>query len=150
MKDQIILRVMTKIMIPFIMIFGFYVVTHGELGPGGGFQGGVIIASAFILYGLVYGAAAMRVIVPRNVTDALAAGGVLFYIGVGIFCMLRGDQFLDYSHLVSGKSASGESWGMTLVEYGVGMTVTCAMITIFNEITEGTVPPEAEADGAEE
>ncbi len=55
MKDQIILRIMTTVMMPFILVFGFYVITHGELGPGGGFQGGVVIAAAFILYGLVYG-----------------------------------------------------------------------------------------------
>ena len=50
MKDQVVLRVVSKITIPFILLFGLYVITHGELGPGGGFQGGVIVAASFILY----------------------------------------------------------------------------------------------------
>ncbi len=83
MRDQVILRIITKLIIPYIMVFGFYVITHGELGAGGGFQGGVILASAFILYGIVYGVEEMRKIVPRRLSDSLASIGVLLYAGVG-------------------------------------------------------------------
>ena len=127
-------------MIPFIHVFGFYVITHGEISPGGGFQGGVILASAFILYGLVYGGDAMRKILPRKVTDAVACLGVLLYAGVGIYCVLTGYKFLDYTAISPHNPGGGESWGMTLVEYGVGMTVSSVMVTIYNEITEGTAP----------
>jgi multicomponent Na+:H+ antiporter subunit B len=135
MKDQIILRIMTKVMIPFILIFGFYVITHGELGPGGGFQGGVVIAAAFILYGLVYGTEELQRIFPRRVSDALASCGVLLYAGVGVVSLLMGSNFLDYTPLKASDPGVAESWGMTLVEYGVGITVAAVMLTIFNEIS---------------
>lgn len=140
MKDQVILRIVTKLTIPFILVFGFYVITHGELGPGGGFQGGIVLASAFILYGLVYGVEEMRKIVSRRLSDILACMGVLLYTGVGTFSILAGYKFLDFTPLKPSYPAGAESWGMTLVEYGVGITVAAVMITIFNEITEGTVP----------
>ena len=135
MKDQILLRIMTKVMIPFILVFGFYVITHGELGPGGGFQGGVVIAAAFILYGLVYGPQELQQIFPRRVSDALASCGVLLYAGVGVVSLLMGSNFLDYTPLKAWDPGVAESWGMTLVEYGVGTTVAAVMLTIFNEIS---------------
>lgn len=142
MKDQVILRIVTKLMVPFILTFGFYIITHGELGPGGGFQGGVVLASAFILYGMVYGVEEMRKVIPRVFSDALTCIGVLLFAGVGTFSMLAGYKFLDYTPLKPWELGVAESWGMTLVEYGVGITVAAVMITVFNEITEGTVPGE--------
>ena len=139
MKDQVILRVVTKFNIPFILVLGFYVVTHGELGAGGGFQGGVILASAFILYGLVYGSDELQKFVPRRLSDSLASLGVLLYAGTGAFSILSGYHFLDYTPLMPLDPAIAESWGMTLVEYGVGITVAAVMITVFNEITRVTV-----------
>lgn len=135
MKDQIILRIMTKVMMPFILVFGFYVITHGELGPGGGFQGGVVIAAGFILFGLVYGAKELQQIFPRRVSDALVSIGVLLYAGVGVVSLLMGSNFLDYTPLKAWDPGVAESWGMTLVEYGVGITVAAVMLTIFNEIS---------------
>ena len=140
MKEQVILRIITKINLPFMIVFGFYVITHGELGPGGGFQGGIMLASGFILYGMVYSGEELRKVIPRRLTDALACIGVLLYAGVGVYSILTGFNFLDYTPLKPSDHAGAESWGMTLVEYGVGITVSSVMITIFNEITEGTVP----------
>lgn len=142
MKHQIILRVVTKLMIPFLMVFGLYVITHGELGPGGGFQGGVILAVAFILYGIVYGPAELDRLFPKRLIDTLACLGLLLYAGVGMFCLLKGYNFLDYTPLKPSDPGLSESWGMTLVEYGVGITVATIMITIFKEIAQGPVPME--------
>lgn len=136
MKDQVILRVVTKITTPFILVFGFYIITHGELGPGGGFQGGVLLASAFILYGLVFGLGELEIIIPRRVTDSLAGLGVLLYAGVGLAGILAGYRFLDYTPLGLTGRESAESWGMTLAEYGVGMTVAAVMITVFREVSQ--------------
>lgn len=135
MRDQVILRVVTKVTIPFILVFGFYVITHGELGPGGGFQGGVVLASAFILYGLVFGFEELETVVPRRVSDALAGVGVLVYTAVGLAGILGGYNFLDYTPLQISGSEAAESWGMTVVEYGVGITVAAVMITVFREVS---------------
>jgi len=136
MRDQIILRVVTKITTPFILIFGFYVIAHGEISPGGGFQGGVLLASAFILYGLVFGLLELESILPRRITDAMACIGVAVYAGVGLVGILAGYRYLDYTPLLITGAESAESWGMTLVEFGVGLTVSAVMITVFREVSQ--------------
>ncbi len=143
MKDQPLLRIIAQGNLPFMIVYGLYVQTHGELGPGGGFQAGVVIAAGFILYGLVFGVHEMRRIVPRWVTDLFAALGVMLYAGVGVYSAINGYEFLDHAAIIPSNPGGAEPWGMVLVEWGVGFTVTAVMITIFNEITEGTV----EADG---
>lgn len=95
-----------------------------------------MLASAFILYGLVFGLAELDAIVPRPVTDALAGFGVLLYVAVGLVGIVGGYQFLDYTPLQITGSESAESWGMTLVEYGVGITVASVMITIYREVSQ--------------
>ena len=136
LEDQVILRVMCKLFIPFILIFGLYVISHGEIGPGGGFQGGVILATAFILYALIFGRPALQKITPQWLTDALMAVGVLIYAGVGVTTMLLGGKFLDYARLNPLSPGDGGPLGMTLVEWGVGITVCTTMITIFNQLAE--------------
>lgn len=138
MKEQVILRVITKLLTPFILLFGFYVIMHGEISPGGGFQGGVILAAAFILYSLVFGVHEGRRICSRRLSDILACMGVLIYAGVGVTTMLLGGKFLDYNLLNPTDAAAGQALGITLVEIGVGVTVTAVMITIFNELSEKT------------
>lgn len=144
MKDQMILRIGAKTMIPFILVFGLYVIFHGDLSPGGGFQGGVLIAAAFILHGLVFGGDEMRKVLPRRVSDALVAIGVLIYAGTGAWCLVRGYRFLDYRAIQPSDPGAADVWGMSIVEYGVGFTVSMVMVTVYNEISEGTAPGDAE------
>lgn len=137
MSQQTLIRVIAKMTIPFILAFGVYVILHGELGPGGGFQGGVILAAAFILYGLVFGADELRRRIPPPIIDACMALGALLYAGVGLFSLLRGGTFLDYGMMRGGHHAGDtEALGMSLVEYGVGLTVSSVMVTIYLMISE--------------
>ena len=115
MDDQIVIRVVAKMMIPFIIIFGLYVITHGDFGPCGGFQGGVIWASAFILYGLVFGRDKLLEAVPLKAVELLAAVGVLIYSGVGLWNLLSGGNFLDYSYIAPNDPMYGEAWGIILI-----------------------------------
>ena len=69
MTDHTILRVVSKVILPYVLLFGLYVQFHGDYGPGGGFQGGVIIAAAFILYGIVYGPAELDRLFPKKLID---------------------------------------------------------------------------------
>ena len=94
-----ILRVVTKLLIPFILLFAFYVQFHGDFGPGGGFQAGVILAAGVILYALVFGLDAAKRAVKPMVVEGLVAFGVLVYGGTGLFTILAGGNFLDYSRL---------------------------------------------------
>ena len=130
MQQKIILRVVSKLLIPFILLFGLYVQWHGDFGPGGGFQAGVIFASAYVLYGLIYGLGTLREALPSWVTRLVLCLGVLLYAGVGVVCMLFGANFLDYYSL-SSSPTGGQHIGILLVEAGVGMTVFAGIVTIF-------------------
>ena len=126
-----ILRVCTKVLFAPIILFGLYVQFHGDFGPGGGFQAGVIIASAFILYSMVFGLNEGKQLLPEKMNLFLLALGALIYGGVGIISMLLGENFLSYNIL--GTSAqSGQHIGILLVEFGVGLTVCNVMISLFN------------------
>ena len=130
MRHHRVLRVIAKLMIPFIMIFALYVQFHGDYGPGGGFQAGVLFAAAFILYALLYGLAAVKRVMPvRMVTNCVAAG-VLLYAGVGFLGPILGANYLDYSPLAH-DAAHGQHIGILLVEFGVGVTVASTMLAIF-------------------
>ena len=130
MKHHVVLRVVAKLLIPYILLYAFYVQFHGDYGPGGGFQAGVIFASAFILYALIFGLeSAHRAAPPGAVRFGLALG-VLLFAGTGVAGLLMGGNFLDYS-VLSNTPASGQHLGVLIVEAGVGITVASAMIAIF-------------------
>ena len=131
MHNNPILRISTKILFAPIILFGLYVQFHGDFGPGGGFQAGVIVASAFILYSLVFGIEAGKKLFPSNVNLILLAFGGILYGGVGIVSMILGDEFLAYNILGSSPQ-SGQHIGILLVEFGVGLTVSNVMIALFN------------------
>jgi len=130
MSDQVILRVATKIIVPMILLFGLYTQFHGDFGPGGGFQAGVILAAAVILYALVFGMRRTQEVVPSWVARAAASIGILVYAGVGIAGILLGGRFLDYSVLAHDPE-HGQHLGILLVELGVMTTVSGVMVTIF-------------------
>src|SRR5262245_56878034 len=99
MRIDTILRVATKFILPLMFLFALYVQFHGDYGPGGGFQAGVVAAAGIIVYGLIYGLpAAMRVVSPAWV-ETLIPLGALIYLAVGVVGMLTGGNFLYYSEL---------------------------------------------------
>ncbi len=130
MKHKAVLRVSSKLLMPPIMLFALYVQFHGDFGPGGGFQAGVIFASAFILYALLFGVGQARRVAPAGVVRATLALGVLLYAGTGVAGLLLGGNYLNYSVLAHDQVA-GQHLGILIIEFGVGMTVASAMITIF-------------------
>ena len=130
MNHYSILRVATKLLIPYILLFGLYVQFHGDFGPGGGFQAGVIFASGIILYGLVFGLEAARRVAPAGIVERLIAVGVLVFAGTGVVGMLKGGNFLEYN-VLSHDPIHGQHLGILIVELGVGITVSAVMITIF-------------------
>ena len=139
-----IIRVVTKLLIPYILLFGLYVQFHGDFGPGGGFQAGVIIASAIVLYAMVFGLPAAQKVAPPWVIEKLVALGLLIYAGTGFASLFlpRPNQnvpvngnFLEYAvlqhNLWPGVLPTDQHLGIFLVELGVGVTVTAVMIIIF-------------------
>lgn len=130
MQEHMVLRIVAKMLIPLILLFGLYVQFHGEYGPGGGFQAGVIFASAFFLYAMLYGMNAARKVVDNTLIQILAALGVLIYGTTGVISMLSGKNFLDYS-VLSADAVHAQHLGILFIELGVGLTVATVMIIIF-------------------
>ena len=131
MRHHRVLRIVSKLLIPFIMLFALYVQFHGDFGPGGGFQAGVIFASAFILYGLVFGLENACKVVSQLLVNRLAAAGVLIFAGTGYASIFYGGNYLDYDVLASNPLV-GQHVGILIIEFGVGVTVAASMITIFS------------------
>jgi len=130
MRFDVIFRVAVKIMVPFILIFALYVQFHGDYGPGGGFQAGVIAAAMVILYAIVFGLDAAKRLIPPGVVEPMIPLGVLIYAGVGVINMMMGANFLEYSGLAH-DPAHGQEYGILLVEAGVLVTVAGTMTAIF-------------------
>ena len=130
MRHHLVLRVVTKLLIPFILLFALYVQFHGDFGPGGGFQAGVIFASAFVLYALIYGVDKTLQVVPEDVLRVGIGLGVLIYGMTGIVPLFMGVPYLDYSPLAH-SAPHGQENGIFSVEFGVGITVSSVMAMIF-------------------
>lgn len=131
MKRYTIPRLGTKLLLPLILLFALYVQFHGDYGPGGGFQAGVIFGAGFILYALIYGLDNARRLVPPRLLRIGVSLGVLIYAGVGLMGLFLGGNFLDYGVLDRHDPVHGQHLGILLVELGVGITVSSVMMTIF-------------------
>lgn len=130
MRGDLVLRVISKLFIPFMLLFALYVQFHGELGPGGGFQAGVIMAAAVIFYTLIFGLPAARRMMPDALVETMVAAGVLIYAGVGIAGLLLGGNYLDY-FVLDRDPVHGQERGIFWVEVGVAVTVSGVMVKIF-------------------
>ena len=128
--NDIVLRVVGKLLIPFAVLFALYVQFHGDFGPGGGFQAGVIVAAAVVFYALIYGLAEARRVVPDRVVEAMVALGVLVYAGVGVAGIVLGGNYLDY-FVLHANPVEGQHRGIFWVEAGVAITVSGVMLKIF-------------------
>jgi multicomponent Na+:H+ antiporter subunit B len=126
-----VLRVVTKLLIPYILLFALYVQFHGDYGPGGGFQAGVIFAAAFVLYALVFGLGAAQRVASPVFLETVFALGLLIFAGTGVLAMLMGGNFLEYNALNPHHPVHGQHWGLLAIEFGVGTTVASGMISIF-------------------
>ena len=135
MTEHLVLRVVSKLLIPPILLFALYVQMHGDYGPGGGFQAGVIFGAGLVLYGLVFGTEAVRAVAPPRLLVVLACLGVLLYSGVGVASMIGGGAFLEYGALAA-DATHGNHVGIIIIEIGVGIAVASVMTIIFTVLAE--------------
>lgn len=148
MAHHLVLRVITKALIPLILLYALYIQFHGDYGPGGGFQAGVIFGSAIILYTIMFGLTnAERVISPQFLRYMMGTG-VLIYGGTGVITLLLGANFLDYD-ILAHDPLHGQHYGILAVEFGVGVTVTAVMISIFFNFTGRSKLAEKEVSSEE-
>jgi multicomponent Na+:H+ antiporter subunit B len=134
--DSPIIHVAARGLSPVILIIGLYVFFHGHYSPGGGFQGGVLMAAAILLLRLALGSVLSQRIMPRRLTLSLGAVGALIFAGTGLLALLAGGNFLDYSHLTFGLLTPeyARYYGILLIELGVTMTVMTTLVAIYDEL----------------
>ena len=130
MQDNPVIRVVSKVMIPTIMLFALYVQFHGDYGPGGGFQAGVVFAAAFVLNAMIFGLNRGRHVWPANLNLLAICAGVLLYGLTGVASFFFGANYLDYD-VLGATAKSGQHIGILLVEFGVGLTVASVMVALF-------------------
>lgn len=155
MKDNAILVVVARFVIPLVMLFGLYVQFHGEYSPGGGFQAGVIFAAGWILFVFIYGLDIGLRIIPERLIYVLACLGVLLYCLMGLLGVVMGGRFLDFDPLLDSAHAAQQA-GIILVEFGVGVTVATVVMLFFvmfarrrSEVIAAGLDPDAEAEDPE-
>jgi multicomponent Na+:H+ antiporter subunit B len=130
MRTNGILRVIARFLIPLIMLFGLYIQFHGEYSPGGGFQAGLVFASAWILFALIYGLEDALRIIPERAQYVGACAGVLLYASVGLLGVVLGGRYLDFAPLATSPQTA-QQIGILLVEFGVGVTVGTVSMLFF-------------------
>lgn len=130
MREHVVLRVAAKLLMPLILLYALYVQFHGDYGPGGGFQAGVIFAAGIILYTLIFGLEEARAVIRPWVLRIGLSLGVLTFAGTGVASMLLGGNFLDYDVLAHDPK-HGQHIGILIVEFGVLLTVASSLLTIF-------------------
>ena len=137
---SLIIEVAVRVMIPFIQLFGLYVIAHGHYSPGGGFQGGVVLGASFILMAIAFDLKTSLRFFSLRANAIMASSGVFIYTGTGVLCALVGGLFLDYSSLDAIIPLGPVEWrsmGVFVVELGVGLAVTSIMASLFWDLSSG-------------
>ena len=137
-ERNVIVETVSRVMIPFIQLFALYVIIHGASGPGGGFQGGVVFGSSFILYTVAFNITGGKKRLPEFVNTALGSFGVSLYAGIGLLCIIVSfgwAQFLNYGFIpFTAHFEENRALGMDFVEIGIGITVMAITASIFFDL----------------
>jgi len=140
-KRDVVIDVTTRLMLPFILLFGLYVMMGTE-GTGGGFQGGTILAAGFILYITTFGIEKGREKMPESVNTFFKSLGIALYNAAGWICILfslAAVQFLNYPGFWPVTDfvgiAGSRAWLVAyMVEVGIGLTVMAAFVSQYFDL----------------
>ena len=135
--NNLIVNIACRVIVPFIFLYGIYVTIFGHYSPGGGFQGGTILAAGVILMRLGLGRRATYKKYPPQMGLILGTIGLLIYGGTGLVTVLAGGNFLDYSFLpIPGMNdPERHYYGILFVEIGIALGVFGALTSIFDSLT---------------
>jgi len=133
-EDRIV-AISARMVVPFIQLFGLYVVFHGHYSPGGGFQGGAIVAAGFILVRLAVGTDVAQIQFRSHWSTVGSSTGALIFVGIGIAALVSGGLFLDHGSLPFGlEAAEIRNLVILLVEVGVMLTVATTLTAIYDDL----------------
>lgn len=136
---DLVVRTITRMVFPFIILYGIYIVWHGHISPGGGFSGGAVVGGAMILYTLVYGVDEALKIFSHRWSSLLESGGLLIIIGIGFISMLLGYSYLETLPFLINLGTPGALFSagfMPLIMIAIAMKVTSTMISLFHALIE--------------
>ena len=139
-ERNVVVDTVARLMIPFIQLFALYVIIHGTGGPGGGFQGGVVFASAFILYTVAFNLAGVKERFPESANTIFSSLGLYIYAGIGLLAIifsLGAAQYLNYGFIpFTSHFEENRALGMDFVEIGIGITVMAITASIFFDLAQ--------------
>jgi multicomponent Na+:H+ antiporter subunit B len=141
--ENVIIKTICRLLIPFIQLYAIYVLMHGHYSPGGGFQGGVMMGASFILLVMAFGLEKARRLISVKALTIYACSGLFIYSGIGAIALLMGGNYLDYGKLPLPLSSVPKmrAMGILGIEIGVFLGVMAIMTFIFLTIasydTEG-------------
>lgn len=133
-----IILLLSRVISPYIMLFGMYVVFHGHYSPGGGFQGGAMLAASILLIRIAVEEKVHQMHFKRTLGIPLGAVGVLVFFGTGLISLLLGGYFLDY-HLLPIpwlEAPDLRNAGILIIEVGVGLAVMTILVSIYDNLLE--------------
>lgn len=148
-SDDIIIKTIARVLVPFIQLYALYVIMHGHHSPGGGFQGGVILGASLVLLVITHGLKDTQKRISEKSVAIFSSLGVLIYGGIGVLCVVLLGNFLDYSKLailLGVPLPQARSLGILGVEIGVGLAVMAVMFSIFCNIATGGKQAEEDND----
>lgn len=135
--DDLIVKMISRIVIPFMIVYGIFIVLFGHISPGGGFSGGAILGAAMVLYTLTFSAKVAMKKFPHSVSMKLESGGIWLYIIIGLIGIVTADSFLSNRQggFFIGQAGRLVSAGMIpILTVGIGIKVASTMITLFHTI----------------
>ena len=133
-----IIILLSRILSPYIMLFGLYVIFHGHYSPGGGFQGGALLATSILLIRISTDEKIHSMHFNKTLGIPLGVFGVLIFFGIGLISLLLGGDFLDYSFLpIPGlPPADLRFFGILFIEVGVGIAVMAILVSIYDNLID--------------
>lgn len=138
-SDSLIVRLSCRIIARILQVFAIYVVFHGHYSPGGGFQGGGLLAAAVILLRIGEGNEGSQVEMPSSLALVLGSAGALVFLLSGTVNMLTKGYFLEYAHVPFANISAADLhyWEILVIEIGVALAVMGILVFIFDQLFQG-------------
>ncbi len=132
--ESSVIMTTVRIVAPFVLTFGLFIMLHGANSPGGGFQGGVIAGSVVMMVAFAFGIDATREWVDARAIVGVASLGVLTFVGIGLGGILFEGAFLQYDVYPIGHASA---YGIELVELAIGAIVAGIVVGLFFVVSAG-------------
>lgn len=135
--NDLIVKLIARLLFPFIQVYGIYIILHGHLSFGGGFSGGALVGSSFILFTIIFGLKASEQLLPHHISAKLESAGILIYLSVGMVGILTANRFLSNQSagFSLGRFGTLLSAGMIpILTLAIGVKVASTMITLFQRL----------------